>query len=297
MSCRQFRSRPGSAGHCPATAPLRIGGAFSAGHSGWAARPGLVIPARAGFREGAAGGGKRAHTERRRARLRYYRLTEAGRLARMTPTFSVWAVMLTIGLTGGIGSGKTIVADLLRQQGAAIIDADRLGHAAYTPHTEAWNAVVAAFGDGILTPEGEIDRRKLGAIVFADPAQLERLNAIMHPLMAQMVERRKAELRDDGVAVAVLEAAVLFEAGWDALVDEVWTTYTPAGIVVDRLRERNGLDETEARKRIDSQMPAEERIRRSHAVVENSSDLAALERAVAALWQARVKGKVNQSNG
>lgn len=297
MSCRQFRSRPGPAGHCRTAAPLRIGGAFSAGHSGWAVLPGLAIPARAGFQEAAAGGGKRAHTERRRARRRYYRLTEAGRLARMTPTFSVWAVMLTIGLTGGIGSGKTIVADLLRQQGAAIIDADRLGHAAYTPHTEAWNAVVAAFGDGILTPEGEIDRRKLGAIVFADPAQLERLNAIMHPLMAQMVERRKAELRDDGVAVAVLEAAVLFEAGWDALVDEVWTTYTPAGIVVDRLRERNGLDETEARKRIDSQMPAEERIRRSHAVVENSSDLAALERAVAALWQARVKGKVNQSNG
>ena len=298
MNCRQFRSRPGLG------RPLSGHGAVSyrRGIFGRAFRLGGAARTQSSRRAPDSGKGRRAAASGRIPKggargARYYRLTEAGRLARMTPTFSVWAVMLTIGLTGGIGSGKTIVADLLRQQGAAIIDADRLGHAAYTPHTEAWNAVVAAFGDGILTPEGEIDRRKLGAIVFADPAQLERLNAIMHPLMAQMVERRKAELRDDGVAVAVLEAAVLFEAGWDALVDEVWTTYTPAGIVVDRLRERNGLDETEARKRIDSQMPAEERIRRSHAVVENSSDLAALERAVAALWQARVKGKVNQSNG
>ena len=202
-----------------------------------------------------------------------------------------YQVMLTIGLTGGIGSGKTVVANLLAQQGAAIIDADRLGHEAYAPHTEAWRAVVAAFGDGILTPDGAIDRRRLGAIVFADPDQLARLNGIMHPLMARMVAQRKAELQAAGAAVAVVEAAVLFEAGWDALVDEVWTTHTPPDIVVERLRERSGLDETEARKRINSQMPAEERIRRSHAVVDNSADLPALERAVAALWQARVTAK------
>jgi dephospho-CoA kinase len=205
--------------------------------------------------------------------------------------------MLTIGLTGGIGTGKSIVANLLVQQGASIIDADRLGHEAYTPHSEAWEAVVAAFGTDILTSEGEIDRRKLGGIVFADETQLERLNGIMHPLMAKMVEDRKAAFDADGVAVTVVEAAVLFEAGWDSLVDEVWTTHASESTVVQRLFERNGLDESEARKRINSQMSATERNRRSDVVVDNSGDLTALEQTVKNLWKTRVKGKVDQSNG
>ena len=205
--------------------------------------------------------------------------------------------MLTIGLTGGIGTGKSVVANLLVQQGASIIDADRLGHEAYTPHSEAWEAVVAAFGTDILTSEGEIDRRKLGGIVFADETQLERLNGIMHPLMAKMVEHRKAAFDASGVAVTVVEAAVLFEAGWDSLVDEVWTTHASESTVVQRLFERNGLDEAEARKRINSQMSATERNRRSDVVVDNSGDLTALEQTVKNLWKTRIKGKVNQSNG
>ena len=205
--------------------------------------------------------------------------------------------MLTIGLTGGIGTGKSVVANLLVQQGASIIDADRLGHEAYTPHSEAWEAVVAAFGTDILTSEGEIDRRKLGGIVFADETQLERLNGIMHPLMAKMVEHRKAAFDTGGVAVTVVEAAVLFEAGWDSLVDEVWTTHASESTVVQRLFERNGLDEAEARKRINSQMSATERNRRSDVVVDNSGDLTALEQTVKNLWKTRIKGKVDQSNG
>ena len=205
--------------------------------------------------------------------------------------------MLTIGLTGGIGTGKSVVANLLVQQGASIIDADRLGHEAYTPHSEAWEAVVAAFGTDILTSEGEIDRRKLGGMVFADETQLERLNGIMHPLMAKMVEHRKAAFDAGGVAVTVVEAAVLFEAGWDSLVDEVWTTHASESTVVQRLFERNGLDEAEARKRINSQMSATERNRRSDVVVDNSGDLTALEQTVKNLWKTRIKGKVNQSNG
>ena len=224
-------------------------------------------------------------------------MTDVYRLVRMPGSLFIRAVMLTIGLTGGIGSGKSVVAELLQAQGASIIDADRLGHEAYAPNSEAWRQVVEAFGEDILTTEGEIDRRKLGSIVFADPAQLEQLNGIMHPLMARMVENRKAELAADGVDVAVVEAAVLFEAGWDKLVDEVWSTHTPADVVVERLRQRNGMTEEEARKRINSQMPAAERNGRSDVVVENAADLAALEGEVAALWQARVKGKVNQGNG
>ena len=197
--------------------------------------------------------------------------------------------MLTIGLTGGIGSGKSVVADLLREQGATIIDADRLGHEAYTPNSEAWTQVVAAFGEGILTAEGEIDRRKLGAIVFSDPAQLERLNGIMHPLMAGMVQQRKVQLSEASVAVAVVEAAVLFEAGWETLVDEVWTTVAPDDVVIERLRQRNGLSAQEASKRINSQMSSEDRIRRSDVVIENASDLVALQHQVKALWETRVK--------
>ncbi len=208
----------------------------------------------------------------------------------MPGSLIVWAAMLTIGLTGGIGSGKSAVANLLQQLGASIIDADRLGHEAYTPNSEAWQEVVAAFGRGILTADGEIDRRKLGSIVFADPSELARLNGIMHPLMARMVEERKTQLKAAGVSVAVVEAAVLYEAGWNSLVDEVWTTDAPVEVVVERLHERNGLSEEEARKRINSQMSAEDRNRRSDVVVDNSTDLAALERTVETLWRNRVKG-------
>ncbi len=239
--------------------------------------------------------GVRAH--RKATAVGLCRLTDAVRLARIPDSLNVWVVMLTIGLTGGIGSGKSAVADLLRQLGASVIDADRLGHEAYTPNSEAWQQVVAAFGKEILTAEGEIDRRKLGSIVFADPAELARLNGIMHPLMARMVEERKTDLAAAGESVAVVEAAVMFEAGWDSLVDEVWTTYAPVERVVERLYARNGLSEEEARKRINSQMSVEERNRRSDVVVDNSFDLTALERGVRQLWQARVKGKVNQSNG
>ena len=217
------------------------------------------------------------------------RLTKPIRLVRMPGSLIFRAAMLTIGLTGGIGSGKSVVADLLREQGATIIDADRLGHEAYTPNSEAWTQVVAAFGEGILTAEGEIDRRKLGAIVFSDPAQLERLNGIMHPLMAGMVQQRKVQLSEASVAVAVVEAAVLFEAGWETLVDEVWTTVAPDDVVVERLRQRNGLSAQEASKRINSQMSSEDRIRRSDVVIENASDLVALQHQVKALWETRVK--------
>ncbi len=225
------------------------------------------------------------------------RLTKAIRLVRMPGSLILWAAMLTIGLTGGIGSGKSVVADLLREQGATIIDADQLGHEAYTPNSEAWRQVVAAFGEGILTAEGEIDRRKLGAIVFSDPAQLERLNGIMHPLMADMVQQRKVQLSEASVAVAVVEAAVLFEAGWETLVDEVWTTVAPDDVVIERLRQRNGLSAQEASKRINSQMSSQDRIRRSDVVIENASDLVALQRQIKALWETRVKGKVDQGNG
>ena len=140
--------------------------------------------------------------------------------------------MMVIGLTGSIGTGKSEAARQLEALGASIISADQVGHEAYTPNTEAWEQVVAAFGDDILQDDGEIDRRKLGAVVFSDPGQLEKLNQIMHPRMARMVADKIEELRDQGTEVVVVEAALLFEAGWDSLVEEVWVTDAPEQAVI-----------------------------------------------------------------
>ena len=135
--------------------------------------------------------------------------------------------MLVIGLTGSIGTGKSEAARQLEALGASIISADQVGHEAYTPKTEAWDQVVVAFGDEILQEDGGIDRRKLGALVFSDPCKLEKLNQIMHPLMARMVSDKIEVLRDQEVGVVVVEAALLFEAGWDSLVEKFGSPTLP----------------------------------------------------------------------
>ncbi len=202
--------------------------------------------------------------------------------------------MLVIGVTGSIGTGKSEVARLLESLGAVVINADQVGHEAYAPNTESWREVVEAFGRDILQPTGEIDRRKLGAIVFSDPQQMAKLNGIMHPRMAGMVGERIEKLRTQGTEVVVVEAALLFEAKWDYLVDEVWSTDAPVETVIQRLRDRNGLQEEEVRKRIDSQMDRDERLARSHLVLDNSGDVAELEQTVNSLWESRVKGRVER---
>lgn len=203
--------------------------------------------------------------------------------------------MLVIGLTGSIGTGKSEAARQLAALGASVISADQVGHEAYTPTTEAWEQVVATFGDGILQDDGEIDRRKLGAIVFSDTAQLDKLNQIMHPRMARMVSDKIETYRNDGVDVVVVEAALLFEAGWDSLVEEVWVTDSPEQMVIDRLKQRNGLSEDEARKRISSQMDRLERIEKADFVIDNSGDVAGLEGAVEELWNSRVAERIGKT--
>lgn len=201
--------------------------------------------------------------------------------------------MLVIGLTGGIGTGKSEVARILQRLGAVVINADQVGHEAYSPNSEIWHEVVNTFGSDILQPNSEIDRKKLGAIVFADPQQRTKLNQIMHPRMARMVADRIDRWRAKGVPV-VVEAALLFEAGWDSLVDEVWATHSPEEEVIRRLQARNSLTEEEIRRRIAAQMPAAKRLAGATVVIDNSGDLAALERTVKSLWQRRVKGRNEQ---
>ena len=181
--------------------------------------------------------------------------------------------MFVIGLTGGIGTGKSHVSGILESLGASVVNADILGHEVYAPQSEGWHAVVDAFGERIVAENGEIDRRALGGIVFSDESELQKLNAIMHPRIYKLAERRLNELAAEGTGTAVLEAALLIEAKWTPLVDEVWVTVSKELEIISRLRERNNMDETTARSRISSQMPQSERIGHADIVIENNGSL------------------------
>ncbi|MBM3946306.1 MAG: dephospho-CoA kinase [SAR202 cluster bacterium] len=200
--------------------------------------------------------------------------------------------MITIGLTGGIGTGKSSVAGILQELGAAIVDADKLGHEAYVPNTDGWRAVVEAFGRDILTPNNEIDRRKLGGIVFSDPAHLAKLNSIMHPRIKAMAVERFKQLAAQGTKVAVLEAAVLVEAKWTDIVDELWVTTADEDVCVRRVRARNNLPEGAVRARIRSQIPAAERLKYAQAAVANNGDLNELRRTVEQVWNKRILSRI-----
>lgn len=193
--------------------------------------------------------------------------------------------MIVIGLTGGILTGKSTVSDMLAEKGAVIIDADKIGHKAYQPQTTVWREVVDAFGDGILKESGEIDRKKLAEIVFSDPKALARLNGIMHPRMHSMIGEEIERLRGEGVDLVVLEAAVLIEANWTDLVDEVWVTAALEETAVKRLQNRGGLTEEQARARIRSQLSAEERAEHADVIIDTNCELSEVRAKVYDLWQ------------
>jgi len=197
--------------------------------------------------------------------------------------------MKVIGLTGGIGSGKSMVSQFMAELGAVIIDADKVGHEAFKPGTEAWRDVVAAFGRGVVKPDGEIDRSKLGSMVFGDAESLVRLNQIMQPRIYDMVVARLEQYRQQGIAVVVVDAPLLIEVGWVPLVDEVWVIVASEDTVLSRVRERSGLSEPESLARIRSQMSNEERIKYADAVINNEGSLDELRDRVKELWQRLVR--------
>ena len=193
--------------------------------------------------------------------------------------------MHTIGLTGGIASGKSTVVEFFREQGVPVIDADILGHRTYDPGTTTFAAVVAAFGDELVADDGTIDRRVLGGKVFGKPEELTRLTDIVWPGIRALASEELSTLEVGGNQLVVLEAAVLLEAGWEDMVDEIWVTTVDADIAVARLAERNGLDEAAARARIDSQLSNEERIAKAGVVIENNGSLDELTTRVRAAWE------------
>ena len=199
--------------------------------------------------------------------------------------------MFVIGLTGGIATGKTLVSEALRDLGATIINADLVGHEAYLPHTETWQAVVDAFGTGILDDEEQIVRPRLGAIVFSDPSKLEQLNSIVHPRIYAMISDRIDSLKSDGVTTVVVEAALLIEARWTPLVDEIWVLTSPIEQIYSRLTGR-GMSSDQARARVESQMPQEERVTHADVVIANDGGEAELKSAIKEHWDQRVASKV-----
>jgi dephospho-CoA kinase len=193
--------------------------------------------------------------------------------------------MKVVGLTGNICSGKSTVAGFLAKHGAVIISADEIGHEALKPFGETWRRVVDAFGNRILGADNEIDRKKLGEIVFGDPEALARLNGIMHPGMHEVARRRIEEHKRAGSEVVVLEAPLLIEANWLDLVDEVWVADASEETMVKRCLNRSALSETEARSRIAAQMPAEEKASHADVVINTDVPLREVEAKVDELWR------------
>ena len=199
--------------------------------------------------------------------------------------------MFTIGLTGGIGSGKSTVAGIAQDLGAELIDADRVGWQVYSAGTAGHRAVVDEFGDEIVGPDGEIDRKKLGALVFGDPAKMEALTGIVWPLIAGAVAERIAEESERDTQVLVVEAAVLFEAEWEHLFDEIWVVTTRQEMAIERLMSRDDVTAESVQARMDAQLSDEERVQRADAVIDNVGDLRDLRQAVESMWRERTTGK------
>ncbi len=198
--------------------------------------------------------------------------------------------MLKIGLTGGIGSGKSEASSILRELGALVIDADIVGHETYRSGQPAWDEIVEAFGDEVIGSDGEIDRRELGRIVFDDPGSLKRLTDIVWPKIREGLKDRMAGGRDgEGTDVLVVEAAVLFEAGWENLFDEIWVVTAPEKDVLERLERQRNQKPEQTRARVRAQMTNEEREKRADVMVRNDEDRAALAATVKRHWTDRTR--------
>ena len=192
--------------------------------------------------------------------------------------------MISIGLTGGIASGKSQVGVFLAQRGACVVDADRVAHQAYAPDSEGFRALVEAFGPEIVAADGAIDRAHLGRLVFADPAPRRQLTDIVWPLTRRLVEDLQRQQRQAGTRVFVVEAPLLIEAGWLDLVDQVWLVRSPPAAVRERLRAR-GLSEQEIDRRLQAATDPESAARVAAVVIENDGGLAQLEQRVEWAWQ------------
>ncbi len=191
--------------------------------------------------------------------------------------------MKLIGLTGGVGSGKSTVATMLRDLGAVVVDADEATHAVYEPGTPGFEAVIREFGDYYVR-DGRIDRQRLGELVFKDAASRRRLNAIVHPLVREWMAARTVEAAERGAEIVVQDVPLLFENGLERLYSSVVLVYVPEAMQLERLVQGRGFTAERARAVIATQVPIEEKRRRAHHVIDNSGTTEQTRADVEHLW-------------
>jgi dephospho-CoA kinase len=190
-----------------------------------------------------------------------------------------------VGLTGGIASGKSTVSRMLVERGAALVDCDVLAHAALERGQAAYHEVVAAFGRELLLPNGEIDRSRLGGIVFSDADARRRLEEIVHPAVLRMARQQIDAHQADGRPVIILDAPLLIEAGLLEWVDKVIVVFVDEKVEMERLMARNRLESDEARRRIASQMPLSAKVKLADYIIDNGGGLDATRAQVDRVWE------------
>jgi len=200
---------------------------------------------------------------------------------------------LIIGLTGGIVSGKSTVAKMFKDLGAKIIDADELGHKVILPHKPAWVKIVKLFGRDVLKEDLNIDRKKLGEIVFNDDRLLKKLNEITHPEIIKLIKReinlaKNSTCKDGKEEILIVEAALIYEAKIDNLMDKIIVVYVEEEEQIKRLGKRNNLSKEKALKRIKSQISIKEKAKMADYVIDNSNSLDKTKGQVEKIWQSLV---------
>jgi dephospho-CoA kinase len=198
--------------------------------------------------------------------------------------FSGDAFAMILGLTGGIASGKSSIADLFVECGALLVSADLLAREVVNPGSPTLAKLVKAFGDEILTPGGSLNREIMAQRVFADPAARRHLESIIHPAIAHLAECRLTELKSSPHDLIVYEAPLLFEAGAESRVDQILVVLIDPATQLSRLMERDKLTETEAKQRIATQWPQADKVQKADFVIDNSGSLQQTRASVAALY-------------
>jgi dephospho-CoA kinase len=193
--------------------------------------------------------------------------------------------LLVVGLTGGIGSGKSTVSKYLRELGATIIDADVLAKELVLPNSPAWKEIINHFGKDILDENGFLKRKKLGEIIFQFPNERKVLNEILHPRIKEKTEELiKQYCQQEAIPLLVVDAPLLIETGMSDMVDEVWVVVIPEELQLKRLKERDNLSAQDAQKRLEAQMPFAEKLKYAHRVIDNSGGIEETREKIRSLW-------------
>jgi len=201
--------------------------------------------------------------------------------------------MKCIGLTGGIGSGKSLAANWLKKKNIPVIDADQLARDVVEPGSEGLKAVAAHFGQDVLTADGQLDRARLASHVFDDPTARQELESILHPRIFDALQRKLNMLEKQGHDIAVFEAPLLFEAHLDGAMDAIILVWSDKDKRIERLSTRNGYSKAEAEKRIEAQMDTDEQKKKTSFQVENNASMESFYEKLAQVWSAAVAAAKN----